>query len=158
MRLANLTRPELIYAALEAADAEGVLEAFSERMAAIGAIPRARELYRKLYEREQLGSTGIGDGVAIPHCKLGQLDAPILAIGRLKKADGKSGGVDFGAVDGRPVHLFFLVVSPDDAPAEHLQVLAGLSRWLRADHHVSKVMKAESAEAIFELLEREGST
>ena len=158
MRLANLTRPELIYGSLDASDAEGVLEAFSERMASIGVIPRARDLYRKLYEREQLGSTGIGDGVAIPHCKLEKLDSPILAIGRLEGSDGEAGGVDFGAVDGKPVHLFFLVVSPDDSPAEHLQVLAGLSRWLRADNHAAKVMEAESAEAIYELLEREGST
>jgi mannitol/fructose-specific phosphotransferase system IIA component (Ntr-type) len=64
--------------------------------------------------------------------------------------------IDFGAVDGKPVAVFFLVVSPEDEPAEHLRALAEIARWARADRHVERLRKAESADAIFELLRREG--
>ncbi|MGD2114673.1 MAG: PTS sugar transporter subunit IIA [Acidobacteriota bacterium] len=150
MHIENLTRPELIFPALEAEDREEVLRAFSERLAEERVVDDASELYRKLLEREQLGSTGIGSGVAIPHCKLDHLSEAVLAIGISRK------GVEFGAMDSEPVRLFFLLVSPTDAPAIHLQVLAAISKWIKTDRHVPRMLKLKDRGAIYHMLEEEG--
>jgi len=150
MRLDSLTRPELIYSSLPGQDRDSVLRVFARRLADNGLIPESEALYDKLVEREQLGSTGIGSGVAIPHCKLKGLSAPLLSIGVVDRP-----GVDFGAVDGKPVRVFFLVVSPTEAPAEHLQVLAAISRWVKADEHVASLLGARGPEEIYELLRQE---
>ena len=150
MRLGALTRPELIFPGLEAADRSQLLRTFAERIAAAGLVGNAEELYQKLWEREQIGSTGIGSGLAIPHCKLKGLARGIVAIGTVP------GGVDFGAVDGRPVRLVFLVISPIDSPAEHLQILAALSRWIKADRHAEGLLARNDPQAIYQYLEEEG--
>ena len=150
MRLASLTRPELIFVGLPGQDRQELLRALAEKLAQSGAVKDAEELFQKLWERERLGSTGIGSGVAIPHCKLKGLRHGVVAIGIAGQ------GVDFQAVDGRPVTLFFLVVSPSEAPAEHLQVLAAISRWVKADHHVEKVLRLADRDAIYALLSEEG--
>jgi PTS system nitrogen regulatory IIA component len=120
MRLGSLARPELIFPDLPAADRTGVLHAIAERLAGQGLTPNAVDLYQSLLEREQLGSTGIGAGIAIPHCKLPGLKRGVLAIGLVPQ------GVDFGAVDGQEVKVFFLIVSPSESPSEHLQVLSAI--------------------------------
>jgi len=76
-------------------------------------------------EREQLGSTGIGDGIAIPHGKLAGLDETVLAFGRSRE------GVAFEALDGKPVHLFFLLAAPENSAGRHLKALAKISRMLK---------------------------
>jgi fructose-specific phosphotransferase system IIA component len=126
-----LTRPELIFPDLAAADAREVLRTFAERLAAAGVVADAAALYRALWEREQLGSTGIGHGVALPHCKLKGMDQAVVAVGVVEPA------IDFGSPDGEPVAVFFLVLSPAEEPAEHLQVLARVSRWVRTEGHVA---------------------
>lgn len=150
MRLDSLTEPALIFPQIDASDRQEVLRSFSDRLADHDVIESADELYAKLLEREELGSTGVGAGVAIPHCKLADLSRVVLAIGITRR------GVDFGAVDTKPVRLFFLVVSPTDAPAVHLQVLAAISRWLKQDSHASRVLELRDPEAIFHLLEEGG--
>ena len=149
MDLASLTRPELIFPDLGsgASPERNVLEELAARVAAAGAVPDGRELSARLAEREALGSTGVGGGVAIPHCKLAGITRAILAIGIAPE------GVEFRAVDALPVRLFFLVVSPSHSPAEHLQVLAAISRWVRAPGRIAKVLEAGSPEAIFALLD-----
>lgn len=150
MRLDSLTEPELIFPQIDASDREAVLRSLSDRLAAHEVIESADDLYAKLMEREQLGSTGVGAGVAIPHCKLADLSRVVLAIGISRKP------VEFGAVDAEPVRLFFLVVSPTNAPAVHLQVLAAISRWLKQDSHASRVLELKDPEAIYRLLEEGG--
>ncbi|MEP7012059.1 MAG: PTS sugar transporter subunit IIA [Acidobacteriota bacterium] len=151
MQLATLTRPELIFPDLGAGgrSQQNVLDELAARLAAAGAVPDARELAARLAEREALGSTGVGGGVAIPHCKLAGLSRAILAIGIAP------GGIEFRAVDALPVRLFFLVVSPSQSPAEHLQVLAAISRWVRAPGRIEQVLAAGSPAAIFALFEGE---
>jgi fructose-specific phosphotransferase system IIA component len=151
MNLGSLTDPQLIFPDLPGEDVEGVLRAFAERLAERGLVADAEALYDKLQEREELGSTGIGSGVAIPHCKMKGLERAILAVGRKQRP------VDFGSVDGKPVRLFFLVVSPHNAPAVHLQVLASISRWVKADRHVERTVAMDDRHEIFEFLQREGS-
>lgn len=153
MQLGSLIRPELIFTDLPAADRSQVLRAFAERITAAGiagVAASADELYRKLCEREELSSTGIGAGIAIPHCKLDRLQRGLVAVGVVPE------GVDFGAVDGRPVRVFFLVVSPSQAAAEHLQVLAAISRWVKTGGHVEKILELCEPQAIYEFLREEG--
>lgn len=149
MRLGSLTRPELIFVGLSASDRMAVLRMMAGNVAAAGQVADADELFRKLVEREQLGSTGIGAGVAIPHCKLPDLRHGMVAVTVLDQ------GVDFGAADGLPVRLFLLVVSPSESPAEHLQILVAISRWLKAGRNVERILALREPEAIYRLLQEE---
>lgn len=149
MDLGSLTGPQLVFPDLPAEDAEGVLRVFANRLATRGVVADGEALYDKLQEREQLGSTGIGSGVAIPHCKMKGLDHPVLAVGICHRT------IEFGAVDGEPVRLFFLVVSPQSAPAVHLQVLAAISKWVKQDHHVQRILSQGDQDAIYALLQDE---
>ena len=146
--LAELTRPGLIFSGLEGTQARPVLREVSERLAEHGIVDDPETLHRSLMEREELGSTGIGDGVAIPHCKLEGLTEVVVAIGV------SSRGVDFGAVDGRPVRIFFVVISPARAPAAHLQCLASISRWIKAGDHLERLLAAEDPDQIYDLVQK----
>lgn len=150
MRLASLTRPELIFPDLPARDRDAVLRELARRIAKAGAVRDPEDLFQKLWEREQLGSTGIGSGIAIPHCKLPGLSQGIVAIGMAP------GGVDFGAADGQPVRLLFLVLSPSASPAEHLQVLATISRWIRVDRNADQILELREPAAVARFLQQEG--
>lgn len=150
VRLGALIRPELIFPGLAATDRAGVLHALAEKVAGRGAGPNAVDLYQKLLEREQLGSTGIGAGIAIPHCKLPGLKAGLVAIGTVPQ------GVDFGAADGEPVKVFFLVVSPSESPADHLQVLAAISRWVKGGRRAGQLLALHGADEVYDFLQDEG--
>ena len=147
MRLGSLIRPDLIFPDLPAADRAEVLRAFAERLAGHGLVGDAGALLDRLQEREQLGSTAIGGGIAIPHCKLAGLEKGMVAIGLSRE------GVSFGAADGLPVDLFFLVVSPSESPAEHLQILAALSRWIKAGGHADALRELRDAQKIYDYLQ-----
>jgi len=149
VRLGSLTRPELIFPELPAADRTGVLRFLAERIAALGVVPDGAELFRLMKEREQLGSTGIGSGIAIPHCKVPGLKQGIVAVGMAPA------GVDFGAADGEPVRLLFVVLSPSASPAEHLQALAAISRWIKVDRHAERLLELRDPEAVYQLLQEE---
>ena len=105
-----------------------------------------RKLFDRLLERERLGSTGIGGGIAIPHGRLGQLAKPVGLFARL------AAPVDFDSIDERPVDLVFLLVAPEGAGADHLKALARVSRLLRDRALVEKLRATDSADALFALL------
>ena len=146
MPLGSLTRPDLIFPDLPAADRDGVLRVFAERIAERGLVKGADELFRQLLDRERLGSTGIGGGIAIPHCKLPGLKAGVMAVGIVPA------GVDYGAADGKPVKLFFLVISPGAAPGQHLQTLAAISRWIKTDHNPDRLLDLREPGQVYDLL------
>lgn len=123
--ISDLLPADLVIEELNAGSKEGVIRAFTDLLKRTGRIEDEAEMVGLLLDREALGSTGIGDGVAIPHAKLPYLSEMIVAFGR------SSGGIDFEAVDGKPVHLFFLLVTPDDRPGDHLKALARISRILK---------------------------
>jgi PTS system nitrogen regulatory IIA component len=150
MSLAALTRPELILPDVATGDRAGVLRALAGAISAGGLVADPEALYGRLAEREELGSTAVGGGVAIPHCKLPGLAREVLAVAVSPQ------GIDFGAVDGELVKVFFLVVSPVGSPAEHLRVLAAISRWVKADGNVGRILAAPGREAIYRLLGQEG--
>ena len=149
MRLSSLTRPDLIFLDLPGADGPTVLRAFAERVVERGVVGDADTLYRRLLEREKLGTTALGHGVAVPHCKIDGLSEVVVAVGIFRR------GIDFEAADGEPVKLLFLVISPNDAPAAHLQSLSAISRWVKANDHVDKILEVEDPQAILELLDQQ---
>lgn len=117
--------PRLVFTGLTPASMEAALSEMAARIVARGVVADGADLTRRLLERERLGCTGLGGGVAIPHCKLKELGDLVLSIASCPA------GVDFGAADGLPVTLIFLILSPAQAPAVHLQALARISRLLK---------------------------
>lgn len=91
-----------------------------------------------LQQREKLGSTGIGDGVAIPHGKIPELEELVVAFGRSKE------GISFDAIDGKPVNLFFLLLAPENSAGQHLKALAKISKMLKVVNFRKKLMDAKS--------------
>lgn len=121
----KMLRPEFILEDLKATGKREVLVELTGLFAGKGGSDDAGALLRVLLEREQLGSTGIGDGIAIPHGKLPGLDQTVIAFGRSR------GGVAFEAMDGKPVHLFFLLAAPENSAGQHLKALAKISRMVK---------------------------
>ncbi len=142
----SLADPRRIFHHLPGATRETVLEEMAVRLAERGLVPDARELWEKLLDRERLGCTGLGGGVAIPHCKLRDLAGIVAAVASTAVP------VDFGAADKIPIDLIFLVASPADAPAAHLQTLARISRVLRTPGVVGALRGAGSAEQMADVL------
>lgn len=151
MDLPSLIRAELIFPDLPGSDRQTVLRAIAERIAAEGTVPDAEPLYHKLSEREELGSTAVGDAVAIPHCKMSHLRESLLAVGVSRV------GVEFGATDEVPVRLFFALVSPVESPAEHLQALASISGWIKEEGNVDTLLGLSDRDAILRFLRAEES-
>jgi len=149
MHLKALTDPGLIFPDLACFDLATLLKALAERLVRAGHFSSVDALYERLWEREQLGSTGIGAGVAVPHCKMPGSKRVVVAVALLRE------GVDFGAVDGKPVRLVFLVVSPEDQPAAHLQCLAAISRWIKTEDHVKKILETDVPSTLYGLLNEE---
>lgn len=104
-----------------------------------------------LKQRESLGSTGIGDGVAIPHGKISGLDNIVLAFGR------SEGGIEYNSLDGKPVHLFFLLLAPENSEGQHLKILAHLSKMLRDASFRNKLLKAESPSDLYKIIIEQGN-
>jgi nitrogen PTS system EIIA component len=104
------------------------------------------KIFEALREREQLGSTGIGNGTAVPHGRIAGVARPIAIFARLEKP------LDFDAIDSQPVDLIFLLLTPADAGADHLKALARISRLLRDRAICAKLRGSESADAIYALL------
>jgi mannitol/fructose-specific phosphotransferase system IIA component (Ntr-type) len=142
VHLRQLVDPSLVFTDLRCADRDSVLRELADRLQSSGAVPDAGDLYRKLLERESLGSTAIGHGVAIPHCKLRDLQRAVVAVGVV------GDGVDVGAPDREPVRLFFLVVSPEASPAEHLQSLAAIAKWLKDTGNRERIRRAQTPEEV----------
>jgi PTS system nitrogen regulatory IIA component len=102
-----------------------------------------------LLERERLGSTGIGDGIAIPHGKMSGISDLVLSFGR------SSEGIDFESMDGKPVHLFFLLVAPEACAGVHLRVLAKIARLLKNGTVRKRLAKVDNRDDIFSIIQQE---
>ena len=109
----------------------------------------AAELLAVLIDREELGSTGIGDGIAIPHGKLKGLDRLLMAFGR------KKDGIDFDSIDNRPAHLFFLLLAPESEATLHLKALARISKLLRKDDVRRQLLDAPDPATLLSILSQE---
>ena len=99
-----------------------------------------------LQQRENLGSTGIGDGVAIPHGKISALDELVVAFGRSKE------GIAFDSIDGKPVHIFFLLLAPENSAGQHLKVLAKISKMLKMSNFRKNLLEAKSERDLYKII------
>jgi PTS system nitrogen regulatory IIA component len=140
-----LPGPDAVLASVKASGKKALVAELASRTAALYRLDE-RRLFDRLLERERLGSTGIGSGIAIPHGRMAGLDKPRGLFARLANP------VDFDAIDDRPVDIVFLLVAPEGAGADHLKALARVSRLLRDRSLVEKLRATESAEALFALL------
>jgi len=146
MKLSEIIEPEGIISELKAGDKKGVLEELAEAISNCEPAVDQTALVKVLLERERLGSTGIGDGVAIPHGKLSVLTTPKISFGRSKK------GLDFDSMDDQPTHLFFLLVAPENSANTHLKALAKIAKVLRNTAFRKKLMDASSREDLYQVI------
>ena len=146
MRLSEILAIDNIIPELKAKDKKGVLGELAEVIANYDANIDKGLLVKVLIEREHLGSTGIGDGVAIPHGKLSSVKQPIVSFGRSKK------GLDFDSMDGQPAFLFFLLLAPENSSGVHLQVLTKIARILKSSTFRKALMAVESREEIYQTI------
>ncbi len=148
MKILDVLHKETIISDLKAIDKQGVLEELVMSVASIAGVNQDY-LVRVLMERERLGSTGIGEGVGIPHGKLKNLDSLILGFGLSRK------GVNFESMDGQPTHIFFLLVTPENSTGLHLKLLARISRILKSELFRQKLMAAANSDEIYSIIQEE---
>ena len=143
MKIKQILSKSCVLAQLNAATKEGVIEELAVLLAKDFPDIGKEETVRILMEREKLGSTGIGNGVAIPHGKLSSLSEVVAGFGR------SVAGVPFDSQDGKPAHIFFVLLAPENAASLHLKALARLSRLLKDVHFRNKLMEAKDETQIY---------
>lgn len=141
---------DMIITEMKSEDREGVLKEMVSFLKKRNKISKEKELYKKILQRERLGSTAIGEGVAIPHCKMKGITNPLVLLAISKK------GVNFYSLDGKPSQIFFLVVSSPDNPSLNLQILAAIAHLVRkAGSLLTKILNAESLSLILDIIREE---
>jgi PTS system nitrogen regulatory IIA component len=146
MKILELLKKEFIVGELKTKGKKEVLAELAGVLSKGKTQRDSQAMLRVLPEREALGSTGIGDGIAIPHGKLAGLDEIVIAFGRSRD------GIAYDAVDGRPVHLLFLLMAPENSEGQHLRVLAQLSRMLKDKNFRKKLMEARSQDDLVQVI------
>jgi PTS system nitrogen regulatory IIA component len=148
MKILEVLDKEAILVELKSDDKKGVLEELVAPAARIAGVNH-EEVMRVLLERERLGSTGIGGGIGIPHGKLKSLKSLVLGFGLSRK------GVDFESMDGKPTHIFFLLVTPENSTGLHLKLLARISKILKNDLFKEKLLGATDSDEILSIIKEE---
>jgi PTS system nitrogen regulatory IIA component len=143
MKIKQILSKNCVLAKLTSTTKEGAIQELATLLAQSNPAVSREETIQILMEREKLGSTGIGNGVAIPHGKLGALSQIVTGFGRSPE------GIDFESQDGKPAHLFFVLLAPENAASLHLKALARLSRLLKDSHFRNKLMEAQDADRIY---------
>jgi len=149
MKFADFVSREAIIANLAADDKEGVIREMTLALMNAGKIAAGEHegIVKAILKREELGSTGIGRGVAVPHTKHASVERLVGTVAVSHE------GVDFNSLDGEKVHLFFLLISPPDRPGDHLRALENVSRQLRDDTFCRFLKQASSAKDVVALLD-----
>jgi PTS system nitrogen regulatory IIA component len=145
MEITDLLAPEAVLPSVKAQGKKQLLQEMAERIAPICGIPE-RRIFETLIERERLGSTGMGQGIAIPHGRLSGLNKIVGMFARLETP------IAYDAVDNQPVDLVFLLLAPEGAGADHLKALARVSRLLRNQQTCEKLRAAKDPEVLYALL------
>lgn len=148
MKILDILHPEAIIPDLKSQDKKGILEELVTPLAQITQMDH-KDLFRVLMEREQLGSTGIGEGIGIPHGKIKGIDSMVIGFGLSKR------GVDFDSIDSKPTHIFFTLITPDQSTGLHLKLLARISKLLKREGFKEKLMNASSIEDILTIIKQE---
>jgi nitrogen PTS system EIIA component len=146
MRLAQILKLGFLNDNLQAKNKTEVLAELSEMIIKVSPKLNQAQILDILQKREKLGSTGIGDGIAIPHGKIGALEELVVAFGRSKN------GVAFDSMDGKPVHLFFLLLAPENSTGQHLKALAQISKMLKASNFRRNLMEAKSQSDLYKII------
>lgn len=149
MKIMEILVKDAVVLNLASKDKNGILEEMSRSLATAETSVSADKLLTVLIEREELQSTGIGEGVAIPHGKMAGLDRLMASFAR------STGGVDFDSIDGQPTQLYFLLVVPEHSGGQHLKALARISRFFRDPSFRGKLIDATSTDDIFRAIEEE---
>jgi PTS system fructose-specific IIA component/PTS system nitrogen regulatory IIA component len=149
MKFTDFVSRDAIVADLKADDKEGVIREMAEGLQRAGGIAAGEleGIVKAILKREELGSTGIGRGVAVPHTKHSSVERLIGTVAVSRE------GVDFNSLDGEKVQLVFLLVSPPDRPGDHLRALENISRQLRNDTFCRFLKQAKSADDVIQLLD-----
>ena len=149
MKFQDFVSVEAIRADLSADDKEGVIRELVGALVSTGQIAADEQesILTAIMKREELGSTGIGRGVAVPHTKHPSVDSLVATVGVSCE------GVDFASLDGERVQLFFLLISPPDRPGDHLRALENISRQLRDDTFCKFLKQSKTTDDILQLLE-----
>lgn len=145
MNISDLLAPEAVLASLKAQTKKQLLQELAVRAHARTQLPE-KQIFETLNERERLGTTGVGAGIAIPHGRMAGVASITGVFARLESA------IDYEAVDGQPVDLIFMLLAPENAGADHLKALARVSRLLRNQAICEKLRSAQSAEALYAIL------
>ena len=143
MRIADILDKSCVVADIKGKTKKEIITQLVQPLKKAKLIADVNSIVEIVLEREKLGSTGIGDGVAIPHGKLKDIDTILCAVGRSAE------GVDFDAVDRKPVHIFFLVLAPDGSAGLHLKVLSRISKILRDPSFRKKILKLDTPQDIY---------
>jgi PTS system nitrogen regulatory IIA component len=149
MKIVDILHADCIIPELHSQNKEEVLEELTTALLKYKGNLNKEALVEVLLERERLGSTGIGDGIAIPFGKIRDLDELILLFGRSAR------GVEFDSMDGQPTHLFFLLMAPENSAGVHLSALAKISRLLKSAHFRQRLLEAGTREEIFQVIREE---
>ncbi len=143
MRIQDVLKESCVLAELKGDSKQEVLKEMVSALKRDDIIDNVDDAVRVIMDREKLGSTGIGDGIAIPHGKLRGIDRILCVFGKSKK------GVDFDAVDRKPVHILFLLLAPDDLAGLHIKMLSRISRILRDQSFRRKLIDESSAGELY---------
>lgn len=146
MQLSDLLVPDRIACEIFSGSKKRALEQLSALIASNEPDINQQEVFESLLNRERLGSTGLGKGVAIPHGRLKESNKTLLAFAQLKE------GIDYDAPDSEPVDLLFALLVPPESTEEHLQILAALSEMFRDDQFRQKLRQAHSSDELYQLL------
>jgi len=149
MKFSDFVKPEAIRAEIASQDKEGVVRELVSSLVASGMLDADSQasIVEAIMKREELGSTGIGRGIAVPHTKHPSVERLVGTVGVSQD------GVDFKSLDGEKVQLFFLLVSPPDRPGDHLRALENISRQLRDDTFCRFLKQSKTSQDIQQLLE-----
>lgn len=148
MKLSDFVVPEAVVPNVQAHSKEAAIREMVKSLKECQGIPADEEegIVSAILKREELGSTGIGKGVAVPHTKHPSVDRLVATVALSEE------GIDFASLDGEPVHIFFLLISPPDRPGDHLRGLENISRHLRNENFCNFLRQAKTREAVMELL------
>ncbi|HIF03744.1 MAG TPA: PTS sugar transporter subunit IIA [Nitrospinaceae bacterium] len=151
MKISEILSKEHIIKDLKSFDKESVLEELSNFLKDKGVIPNKENLLLTLIEREKLGSTGIGENVAIPHAKIREIDKIITVFARSQI------GVEFESLDQKPVNFIYLILAPENSTGQHLKALARISRLFKSSSLRESVLRANETDQIYSILLDEDS-
>ena len=151
MTVSSLITPESVFAGIKGNGKKQVLQELSSHLARVSGLSD-RAIFETLLQRERLGTTGVGQGIAIPHGRIAGLDRLIGLFARLARP------VDFEALDGEPVDLVFVLLAPEDAGADHLQALARIARLFRGPAIAQKLRQTEDPAALYAILTTENAS